>query len=120
MHIKTTMVQTKSGTKSNAWIEYMKVCAANYRQGTGIQSAVQGRKSKASPDKTEESHKRTLHQQTDAAIKQTKDAKGEKLATQGRERREKAHKDQEEAVKATAKKMGKAIGKKIADQTGKV
>ena len=110
------MVQTKSGTKSNAWIEYMKACAANYRQGKGIQSAVQGRKSKACPDKTEDSHKR----QTDSAIKQARAAKREKLATQGRERREKARKDQEEAAKATAKKMGKAIGKKIADQTGKV
>ena len=114
------MVQTKSGTKSNAWIEYMKARAANYRQGTGIQSAAQGRKSKACPDKTEDSHKRTLQQQTDSAIKQARAAKGEKLATRGRERREKARKDQEEAAKATAKKMGKAIGKKIADQTGKV
>ncbi len=114
------MVQTKSGTKSNAWIEYMKACAANYRQGKGIQSTAQGRKSKACPDKTEESHKSTLQQQTDSAIKQAKAAKGEKLATQARERREKAHKDQEGAAKATAKKMGKVMGNKIADQTGKI
>ena len=140
MHMKTTMVQTKSGTKTNPWIEYMQACAANYRQGNEIQSTAQGKKSKPRPDKTEESNKSTaqgkkskahphkteesdkstLQQQTDSAIKQAKAIKGKKMATQAKERQEKAVKDQEEAAKATTKKMGNVMGKKIADQTGKI
>ena len=114
------MVQTKSGTKTNAWIEYMQACAVNYRQGKEIQSTAHGKKPKAHPHKTEENNKSTLQQQTDSAIKQAKAIKGKKMATQAKERQEKAVKDQEDAAKATTKKMGNAMGKKIAEQTGKI
>ena len=37
------MVQTKKGAGGNAWIDYMRVCAANYRAGHTQHHSVEGR-----------------------------------------------------------------------------
>ena len=37
------MVQTKKGAGGNAWIDYMRVCAANYRAGQTQHHSVEGR-----------------------------------------------------------------------------
>ena len=113
------MVQTKAGSKSNAWIEFMRLCAANYKEGKGVPTMVKGKKratDKAeklvedSKKEAEDCHKRTVRQQTDSAMKHAHAAEGEMKSIQ---RREKAQQDQEKATTAVAKKRHKAVAKKI-------
>ena len=42
MHINS-MVQTKQGAVANPWIEYMRVCAANYKAGQTQHHSVAGK-----------------------------------------------------------------------------
>ncbi len=113
------MPQTKAGTKNNAWIDYMRACAANYRQGKEMPSPAKVKNRR--PDKTERTvqdtkkeaedcHKRALQQRADSAIKAAQASEGEKQAIH---RRERAQKDGEKAAKAVAKKRHNAVAKKI-------
>ena len=45
IYINTRMVQTKTGAApgGNPWIDYMRVCAANYRAGHTQHHSVEGR-----------------------------------------------------------------------------
>ncbi len=119
MHIETTMVQTKAGTKSNAWIEYMRLCAKHYKEGKSVPTVVKGKKHctdkaeklvEESKKEAEDFHKRAVRQQTEAAVKHAQAAEGEMKSIQ---RREKAQQDQEKATTAVAKKRHKAVAKKI-------
>ncbi len=113
------MVQTKSGTKSNAWIEYMRLCAKHYKEGKNAPTVVKGKKHctdkaeklvEESKKEAEDCHKRAVRQQTESAMKHAHAAEGEMKSIQ---RREKAQQDQEKATTAVAKKRHKAVAKKI-------
>ncbi len=51
------MVQTKTGSSNNAWIDYMKVCAKNYKEGKTLTTTAKGKATAAKPPRKDEKEK---------------------------------------------------------------
>ena len=68
---KEKMVQTKQGARGNPWIEYMRVCAANYKAGQTQHHSAAGKQSEAPTTKPVQ--KRLVGKQTPAATADPQD-----------------------------------------------
>jgi hypothetical protein len=48
------MVQTKTGSSNNAWIDYLKVCAKNYKEGKELTTTAKGKATATKPSRKDE------------------------------------------------------------------
>ena len=86
------MVQTKAGSCNNAWIDYMKVCAQNYKEGKELTTTAKYKAAATKPPRKEE--------------------KGAKLKRETEENRKTAL-QREHDMKELKKKRHQAVAKKI-------
>ncbi len=94
IHIETTTVQTKAGSSNNAWIDYMKVCAQNYKEGKELTTTAKGKAAATKPPRKDEKEK------------------GAKLKQETEENRKTAL-QREHDMKELKKKRHQAVAKKI-------